>query len=57
MSDATVSSEGWVYDTIPHYRLNIEIIDGFLSEKWPGYVFLTEVRPKAEHFRIDFDIL
>ena len=57
MSDATVSSEGWVYDTIPHYRLNIEIIDGFLSEKWPGYEFYTEVRPKTEHSSNDFDIL
>lgn len=57
MSDATVSNEGWVYDTIPHYRLNIEIIDGFLSEKWPGYEFYIEVRSKVRRSRDDFDIL
>lgn len=50
MSDATVSSEGWVFDTIPHYRLNIEIIDGFLLEKWPGYEFYTEVSPRSSTY-------
>ena len=57
MSDATVSSEGWVFDTIPHYRLNDEIIDGFLSKKWPGYEFYIEVRPKIKYQHDDSDIL
>lgn len=57
MSDAMVPNEGWVFDTIPHYRLNVEIINGFLSEKWPGYNFYTVVRPKLEHLYDGFDVL
>ena len=32
----------WVYDEIPHYRLNPEIIDDFLSSIWGGYEFYVE---------------
>lgn len=27
----------WVYDTIPHYRLNRDIITSFLRGKWSDY--------------------
>lgn len=43
MSETNVPCEDWVYDSIPQYRLNVKIIDGFLSKKWPGYDFHTEV--------------
>ena len=27
----------WVFDFIPHYRFNADIITRFLQEKWPDY--------------------
>lgn len=33
----------WVYDYIPHYRLNPTIITEYLKTKWPDYdEFLVE---------------
>lgn len=33
----------WVYDYIPHYRLNPTIITEYLQTKWPDYdEFLVE---------------
>lgn len=33
----------WVYDYIPHYRLNPTIITEYLRTKWPDYdEFLVE---------------
>ena len=49
MAEADVSSEGWVYDSIPHYRLNVDVVDGYLSGLWPGYDFQTEVESMHEH--------
>ena len=35
----------WVYDYIPHYRFNPEIITRFLQNKWRDYdEFFVEVR-------------
>lgn len=27
----------WVFDFIPHYRFNADIITHFLQKKWPDY--------------------
>ena len=33
----------WLYDSIPHYRLNEGIIKGYLKNKWDDYQFFVEV--------------
>ena len=33
----------WVYDTIPHYRLNSQKVLAYLQSQWPGYDFDLEV--------------
>lgn len=42
----------WVYDYIPHYRFNPEIITKFLQKKWQDYdnFFVTvSCSPRAQH--------
>ena len=34
----------WVWDEVPHYQLNEEIINEYLLELWEGYKFFIEVR-------------
>ena len=33
----------WGYDKIPHYRLNVDIINGYLRQKWGDFRFFIEV--------------
>ena len=43
----------WVYDDIPHYRFNAEIITNFLKTKWSGYDdFFVEVGDLYSHHRM-----
>ncbi|KAL9611815.1 MAG: hypothetical protein Q9167_003583 [Letrouitia subvulpina] len=49
MAELDLENCNWVYDTIPHYRLNENIIDGFLSSIWNGYEFFIEVRHQDWH--------
>lgn len=37
-----------VYDTIPSYRLNPSIIEGYLREKFGNYKFYVEVSNSNE---------
>ena len=35
--------EVWVYDTIPHYRLNPQKVLTYIRSQWPAYDFELEV--------------
>lgn len=39
----------WVYDTIPHYRLNSHKIITYLAKQWPGYDF--ELEKTSQNYR------
>lgn len=43
MPTAVPTNEGWVLDTIDHYRLTPAIISGFLKQKWGNYDFAVVV--------------
>ena len=46
---ATMSSQQWVWDSVPHYRLDQSIIDKYLREKFGNYTtFHTEVNAPGE---------
>ena len=47
MSDTDPENAQWMWDEVPHYRLNQEIIDKYLSEHWEGYNFFTEVNTSS----------
>ncbi len=47
MSDTDPETAEWVWDDVPHYRLNDKIIHEYLSEHWEGYSFLIEVKPSS----------
>lgn len=39
----------WMYDTIPQYRLNVNIIHDYLSTLWPGYTFFIDVSRRSTY--------
>lgn len=39
----------WVYDFVDHYRLNKDIIQGYLQEKWGEYDFRVTVNLAPSH--------
>ena len=47
MSDTDPENAHWLWDEVPHYRLNDEIIHKYLSEHWEGYNFLIEVNASS----------
>ena len=47
MSDTDPENAQWVYDDVPQYRLNDEIIHKYLSELWEGYNFYIEVESSS----------
>lgn len=47
MSDTDPENAQWLWDEVPHYRLNDEIIHKYLSEQWEGYNFLIEVNASS----------
>lgn len=49
MSDIDPENAQWVWDEVPHYRLNDNIIRTFLLERWADYTFIIELR--SEKFR------
>ena len=42
MPEPTPADSVWLYDCINHYRLNQDIINKFLREKWGNYQFFIE---------------
>ena len=47
MSDTDPETAQWLWDEVPHYRLNDEIIHKYLSEHWEGYNFYIEVNASS----------
>lgn len=47
MSDIDPEKVQWVWDEVPHYRLNDKIIHEYLSEHWEGYGFFIEVKSSS----------
>ena len=43
MSDTDPENPEWLWDEVPQYRLNDQIIHKYLSEHWEGYNFFIEV--------------
>lgn len=37
------ANRNWIYNTIPHYRLNKDVINDFLKKKWGDSKFFVEV--------------
>ena len=42
-SDTDPAKAQWLWDEVPHYRLNDKIVHEYLSEHWEGYRFFIEV--------------
>ncbi|KAF6229254.1 hypothetical protein HO133_007370 [Letharia lupina] len=49
MSESVSANAVWQYDYIDHYRLDENIIGGFLDRKWGHYKYY--VRRKGDEFR------
>ncbi|KAI4185540.1 MAG: hypothetical protein LQ346_005878 [Caloplaca aetnensis] len=43
MSEPIPANAVWRWDYIDHYRLGVDIIDGYLREKWGNYKYLVKV--------------
>lgn len=44
MPESVSANAAWQYDYIDHYRLDENIIDGFLYEKWGNYKYCIKAR-------------
>lgn len=53
MSSPDPDDGGWVYDSVPHYRLNENIIDGYLTKKWGGFKFYIQVNSSSSAIRLE----
>lgn len=49
MPESVSANAKWLYDYIDHYRLNENIIDGFLYEKWGKYKYC--IKRRGDEFR------
>lgn len=47
--DSVAPNASWQYDYIDHYRLDENIINGFLKRKWGAYKYF--VKRKGDEFR------
>lgn len=47
MSESVSANAKWQYDYIDHYRLDENIIEGFLNGKWGNYRYFVQARPVA----------
>lgn len=50
MSESVSANAVWQYDYIDHYRLDENIIGGFLDRKWGHYKYY--VRARGVHARL-----
>ena len=49
MSEPIPANATWGYDSIDHYRLTVNIINGYLQKKWGRYNFYVEVSREASN--------
>lgn len=53
MSSPDPDDGAWLYDSVPHYRLNENIIDGYLTKKWGGFKFYIQVNSSSSAIRLE----
>lgn len=44
MSESVSANAVWQYEYIDHYRLDANIIAGFLTQKWGNYKYYVKAR-------------